>query len=167
MFLILADILSVIPLFVGLLAFIPLTRIYLCRLSRILLVEDESDLMQLYRDVLCGAGHQVNGFTDPLVAYTHFQNNSGQYDAVISDVMMSGMSGIQLAKKLKEIRHDVQVFMMSAFKITEEHSSDLMEIGLKEFLQKPFHMQQLITIVEKHLGRKEITDSPQIGSGAI
>lgn len=107
MFLILADILSVIPLFVGLLAFIPLTRIYLCRLSRILLVEDESDLMQLYRDVLCGAGHQVNGFTDPLVAYTHFQNNSGQYDAVISDVMMSGMSGIQLAKKLKEIRHDV------------------------------------------------------------
>lgn len=128
---------------------------------RILLVEDESDLMQLYRDVLCGAGHEVHGFTDPLEAYSHFQGNSNLYDAVISDVRMSGMSGIQLAKKLKEIRDDVQVFLMSAFEITEDHNSDLREIELKEFLQKPFHMQQLVAMVEKHIVQKAITNSTQ------
>jgi DNA-binding response OmpR family regulator len=120
--------------------------------------------MQLYRDVLCGAGHEVDGFTDPLVAYSHFQGNSDLYDAVISDVRMCGISGIQLAKKLKEIRDDVQVFLMSAFEVTEDHSSDLVEIGLKEFLQKPFHMQQLVAMVEKHLGQKAITNSPEISS---
>ena len=134
-------------------------------MSRILLVEDESDLMQLYRDVLCSAGHEVDGFADPLVAYSHFQENSDLYDAVISDVRMQGMSGIQLAKNLKEIRNDVQVFLMSAFEISEEHNSDLKEIGLKKFLQKPFHMQQLVAMIEKHIRQKAIKNYPQIGSG--
>jgi DNA-binding NtrC family response regulator len=87
------------------LVFLPLyfSLVYLYRLSRILLVEDESDLMQLYRDLLCGAGHEVEGFTNPLDAYSRFQENPDRYDAVISDVRMQGMSGVQLAKKLKEI----------------------------------------------------------------
>ena len=134
--------------------------------SRIL-VEDESDLMQLYRDVLCGAGHEVDGFTDPFEAYSRFQANPDQYDAVISDVRMQGMSGVQLAMKLKEINKDVQIFLMSAFEFNEDHHSDLNEIELKEFLRKPFHMQQLVAMVEKHIGQRAIANSPQIGSGII
>jgi DNA-binding response OmpR family regulator len=133
--------------------------------SRILLVEDETDLMQLYRDVLSGAGHEVEGFTDSLDAYSRFQANPDLYDAVISDVRMQGMSGVQLAIKLKEINKDVQIFFMSAFEFNEDCHSDLKEIELKEFLQKPFHMQQLVAMVEKHIGQKSITNSPQIGSG--
>jgi len=62
---------------------------------------------------------------------------------------MQGMSGTQLAKKLKEINNDVKIFLMSAFEFTEDHNTDLKEIRLKEFLQKPFHMQQLVVMVEK------------------
>jgi DNA-binding NtrC family response regulator len=144
------------------LVFLPLyfSLVYLYRLSRILLVEDESDLMQLYRDLLCGAGHEVEGFTNPLDAYSRFQENPDRYDAVISDVRMQGMSGVQLAKKLKEINRDVQIFLMSAFEFNEDHHSDLNEIQLKEFLQKPFHMQQLVAMIEKHIGQKSITNSP-------
>jgi DNA-binding response OmpR family regulator len=121
--------------------------------------------MELYRDVLRGAGHEVDGFTDPLDAYSHFQEDTDRYDAIISDVMMLGMSGVQLAKKLKEINKNVQIFFMSAFEFNEDHHSDLKEIEVKDFLQKPFHMQQLVAMVEKHLGLKVITNSPQIGSG--
>jgi DNA-binding response OmpR family regulator len=53
---------------------------------------------------------------------------------------------------------------MSAFEFTEDHNTDLKEIKLKEFLQKPFHMQQLLAMVEKHIGQKAITNSPQISS---
>ena len=121
--------------------------------------------MQLYRDVLSGAGHEVDGFTDSLAAYSRFQENPDRYDAVISDVRMQGMSGVQLAKKLKDVNKDVQVFLMSAFEFNEDHNSDLREIGLKEFLQKPFHMKQLVAMVEKYIGQKSITNSPQISSG--
>jgi DNA-binding response OmpR family regulator len=110
--------------------------------------------MQLYRDVLSGAGYEVDGFTDSLDAYTRFQANPDLYDAVISDVRMQGMSGAQLAMKLKEVNKDVQIFLMSAFEFNEDHHSDLNEIELKEFLQKPFHMQQLVAMVEKHIGQK-------------
>ena len=46
--------------------------------------------MQLYREALGGAGHKVDGFTDSLDAYSRFQANPDQYDAVISDVSMQG-----------------------------------------------------------------------------
>ena len=77
------------------------------------------------------------------------------------------MSGLVLAKKLKEINRDVKIFLMSAFEIKEGYDTDLKEIGLKEFLQKPFHMQQLMDMVEKHIGQKSITNSPQIVNGII
>jgi DNA-binding response OmpR family regulator len=124
-------------------------------------VEDETDLMQLYRDVLSGAGHEVDSFTDSLHAYSCFQANPDLYDAVISDVRMQGMSGVQLAKKLKEVTDNVKIFLMSAFEFTEDHDSDLKEIELKDFLQKPFHMQQLVAMVEKHIGQKAITILPK------
>ena len=131
---------------------------------RVLLVEDEMDLMQLYQAPLNASGIQVDGFTDPLKAYSRFQENPDNYDAVISDVMMKGLSGVQLAKKLKEINKDVKVFLMSAYDMTGDDSAVLKEIELKEFLQKPFHMQQLVAMIEKHVGQKAITNSPQIGS---
>ena len=75
------------------------------------------------------------------------------------------MSGVQLAMKLKKIKKDVQIFLMSAFEFNKDHHSDLSEIELKEFLQKPFHMQQLVAMVEKHIGQKSIMNSPQMVSG--
>ena len=115
--------------------------------------------------MLRSANHEVDGFSDPLAAYSHFQENPRLYDAVISDVRIQGMSGIQLAKKLK--RNDIQIFLMSAFEISEDHNSDLKQIELKEFLQKPFHMQQLLAMVEKHIIQRAITNSAQIGSAVI
>ena len=123
--------------------------------------------MDLYGDVLRGAGHEIDGFTDPLKAYSYFSKNADQYDAVITDVRMNGMSGLELAKKLKDRNSDVKIFLMSAFEIIEGYDTDLKEIGLKEFLQRPFHMQQLMDMVEKHIGQKSITNSPQIVSGII
>ena len=92
-------------------------------------VEDETDLMQLYRDALSGAGHEVDGFIDSVDAYSRFQEDPDRYDAVISDVRMERMSGVQLANKLKEVNKDVQIFLMSAFEFNEDHHSDLKEIG--------------------------------------
>ena len=47
--------------------------------------------MQLYRDALSGAGHEVDGFIDSVDAYSRFQEDPDRYDAVISDVRMERM----------------------------------------------------------------------------
>ncbi|MGA7007213.1 MAG: hypothetical protein WBY28_09080 [Nitrososphaeraceae archaeon] len=46
--------------------------------------------MQLYRDALSGASHEVDGFIDSVDAYSRFQEDPDRDDAVISDVMMEG-----------------------------------------------------------------------------
>lgn len=66
-----------------------------------------------------------------------------------------------MARKLKEIKNDVQIFLMSAFEFTEDYRSELKEIELRDFLHKPFHMQQLVPMVEKHLGQKAIPTLPK------
>jgi DNA-binding response OmpR family regulator len=87
------------------------THVYLYRLSRILLVDDESDLMELYRDVLTGAGHEVDGFTDPLDAYSHFQEDTDRYDAIISDVMMLGDVRSSISKETKRDQRECTNFL--------------------------------------------------------
>ena len=82
---------------------------------------------------LRGAGHEVDGFIDSVDPYSRFHEDPDRYDAVISDIRMERMSGVQLANKLKEINKDVQIFLMSAFEFNEDHHSDLKEIELKEF----------------------------------
>lgn len=68
-------------------------------MSRILLVEDDTDLTQLYRDALSGAGHEVDGFIDSRRIFT-FSRDPDRYDAVISDVRMEGMSGSISTKEI-------------------------------------------------------------------
>ncbi len=56
------------------------------------------------------------------------------------------MSGIELLKKIQEINQDVKLILMSAFEINTD--SDLKELGLSDFLQKPIHMDKLIDVVK-------------------
>lgn len=130
--------------------------------SRILLVKDDSDLLQLFHEALDSAGFQVDGFSEPLKAYSQFQEHSDVYDLVISNIRMPGLSGIQLAKRLKEVKEDVKIFLMSAFDMTDDRSSELREMQLNEFQQKPFQMQKLVSMVEKSIGQRAITNSVQI-----
>ena len=119
--------------------------------GKILLVEDDLDLMHLFNDALVSGGYQVDGFTEPSKAFSHFKDNSNDYDLVISDVRMPQMSGLELVKKINQVDKDVKVLLMSAF---EMESDNLKELKLNEFLQKPLHIEQLINTVKKYLDKK-------------
>jgi hypothetical protein len=85
--------------------------------------------MQLYRDALSGAGHEVDDFIDSVDAYSRFQEvrcpNFRRKDG--RDVRSS------ISKYTKEVNKDVQIFLMSAFEFNKDHHSDPKEIELKEF----------------------------------
>lgn len=121
--------------------------------GKILLVEDDLDLMRLFNDALTVGGYQVDGFTEPSKAFSHFKDNSHDYDLVISDVRMPQMSGLELVKKINEVNKDVKVLLMSAF---EMESDNLKELKLNEFIQKPLHIEQLIKTVKKYLDKSSI-----------
>jgi DNA-binding NtrC family response regulator len=122
--------------------------------GKILLVEDDLDLMHLFNDALLSGGYQVDGFTEPLKAFSHFKDNPHRYDLVISDVRMPQMSGLELVKKINQVNKDVKVLLMSAFEMEKD---SLKELKLNDFLQKPLHIEQLMNTVKKYLDKKSTT----------
>ena len=118
--------------------------------NKILLVEDDADLAELFSQALTRGGYTVDKFTNPVEACSSFEVNPTKYRLVISDVRMPEMTGLQLVKKINEINKDVKVLLMSAFELNSM-GSDLKELTIEAFLEKPMHVNQLLSVVEKSI----------------
>ena len=90
-------------------------------------------------------GFSVFAFTDPLVAVEHFILNLKDY-IVISDMRMPGMNGNEFVKKVKEIKSEDKVILMSIFEITDrEFHKGLQSVTIDAFLQKAIHYKAIRT----------------------
>jgi two-component SAPR family response regulator len=87
------------------------------------------------------------------LALQHFEINAANYYFVISDIRMPGMNGFEFVRKVKEIRPDIKVFLMTAFRISNVPSSGFSQSSVKIecIIQKPISIQRLNMIIEKHV----------------
>ena len=76
----------------------------------ILLVDDESDIVNLFQDFLENRNYDVVGFTNPLEALQHYKINWNRYGLVISDIRMPEMTGYDLLKNIKKIDVTISFF---------------------------------------------------------
>ena len=111
-----------------------------------LVVDDDPDIVQVLKLGLLKNRFLVNAFTNPEEALQSFKNNAESYCLVLSDVRMPGLSGIQLAKKVKEINPAVKTVLMTAFEIRDNEFS------------KVFPSTQVDGFVQKPIGIKELSD---------
>jgi DNA-binding NtrC family response regulator len=117
------------------------------------IVDDELDIASLFREYLSGIKDVlVFSFTDPVVALEHFINNKREYFLIISDLKMPRLSGIELIKKVKEANPFVRTLLMTAFEIDDPMFEEYRKANIiNDFLQKPVRLEDLHSIVEKHL----------------
>jgi DNA-binding NtrC family response regulator len=120
---------------------------------KLLLAEDEPDILTVITKALGSYGiFEVDPFTDPLVALDHFKNHDKDYDVVVSDMRMPGMSGIEFLKNVKTIRPDMPVVAMTAF---DSYDQDIVEaipsIAKEEIVHKPFKLISVCEAVKKQL----------------
>lgn len=114
----------------------------------IMIVDDEQDILVLFRDYLQTKGFNVQTFQNPVQALTEFQYAPSSYSLIISDIRMPQMSGLQFIERIGRINKDVKVIFMTAFdleiqKITRKNMS--------EFLKKPVSLQELFVAVNRVL----------------
>jgi len=69
-------------------------------------------------------------------------------DVILLDLMMPGMSGIDLLKKFREMELDIPVVIISAYK-EYEYQKKTLELGAKEFFLKPLDKDKLISYLER------------------
>ena len=118
----------------------------------ILLLDDDFDIVTVLRRALENQGFNVVAFTEPLLAVEHFQSKSKQIAMVISDIRMSKMNGFEFIKKIKEIKPEVKVFLITAFQIDDfEFRKVLPGVKIDELIQKPISLKDLAIRIRKHI----------------
>jgi CheY-like chemotaxis protein len=121
-------------------------------LGRLLVVDDDSDILQFFKIGLQNNGFLVDTFTNPKEALRSFKSNSKDFSLVLSDFRMYELSGIELAKKVKEINPNVKVILITAFEIMDKESVLLHVDG---FIQKPVGIKELTDKVLNLLGHEK------------
>ncbi|MDQ5842917.1 MAG: response regulator, partial [Thermoproteota archaeon] len=98
-------------------------------------------------------GFLVNAFTNPEDALQNFQSNSKDYCLMVSDIRMPGLSGIGLARKVKEINPNVKVILMTSIEIRDnEFSKVFPSTHVDGFVQKPIGLRDLTNKILSLIG---------------
>jgi DNA-binding NtrC family response regulator len=107
----------------------------------ILVIDDEKHLLEVIKLGLEDEGYSVDGFYDPIKAVEKFDEKN--YDAIISDIRMPGMSGIEVLKHCKEHNPRVVVILITAYSSVES-AIESMKAGASDYITKPFRMAELV-----------------------
>jgi len=118
----------------------------------ILLVEDEPDLRELTEMVLSERGYTVIGAPSPAEAERLAGKNGAEIHLLLTDVVMPGISGRELAKRLTGRFPNLRVMYMSGYTYNVIAQNGTLEEGIS-FLQKPFTPQALTEKVREALDR--------------
>jgi DNA-binding NtrC family response regulator len=123
-------------------------------LAKLLVVDDESDIIEFLKPNLEKNGFKVNAFTDPVNALENFRSNSKEYCLMLADIRMPALSGIKLARQIKEINPLVKVLLMTTFEINDNEFSKLFPSSQVDgFVRKPVQFNDIINIILGQIGQ--------------
>jgi CheY-like chemotaxis protein len=128
--------------------------------ERILLVEDEPGLCVMVESILRRYGYSVSTAPNGVEAMQLWKKQKGEFDLLLTDMVMpEGLTGHQLAEKLKALNPELKVIYSSGYSadLVGDEGMDLSE-GVN-FLQKPYHPQKLAQTVRSCL---DATEKPAI-----
>ena len=112
--------------------------------KRILLVDDEADVISLFKMVLEMNRFEVDAYTDPAAALSNFKPNS--YGLALLDIGMTPLNGFELYKKMKRIDSKVEACFITAFEDYREEFKESFPMldEAKYFIRKPKAIEDLV-----------------------
>jgi len=126
--------------------------------GRILLVDDEPEVVATCSNILARLNYQVETFTDPHAALAAFENAPGNFDLVITDFIMPEISGLDICVAVRKLRTDCPIIIYSAYQSVE---LDFKNFELIRFLEKPFEPALLANTVYAMLQADENAKSDE------
>ena len=121
--------------------------------ERILLVDDEENLVETIRSLLERLGYRVTDRSRSVEALKEFRNNPKAYDLVITDMTMPHMTGDQLAKEILGLRPDIPVILCTGF--SERMDNQVAkDIGIRKLLIKPIMLSELANTIRQVIDGK-------------
>ncbi len=128
--------------------------------GRVLLVEDEDMVRAVAERALARAGYTVTAASDGDEGLAAIAKG-GEFDLVVSDVVMPGMDGPAMVRAIRKVRPDLPVLFMSGY--AEEQLRSQIDLPDMHFIAKPFSVQQIGDKVARVLGeaQRRLADAPR------
>ena len=119
---------------------------------RILIAEDNAQLLKSLIHIFESNKYLVDGVSNGIDAFDYAV--SGEYDGIVLDIMMLGMNGVEVLKKVRARGISIPVLFLTA-KTEVENRVEGLDAGADDYLPKPFAVQELLARVRAMLRRKE------------
>ena len=117
-------------------------------MAHILLAEDDESLRRFLAAALVKAGHNVTDFGDGDEAFNCLQGF--RFDLLLTDIVMPGMDGIELAKRAAEMDSSLKIMFITGFAAVALNADSSAPKQAK-VLSKPIHLRDLVNEVQKML----------------
>src|SRR5688572_11493528 len=108
---------------------------------KVLLVEDEPNVVSFIRRGLIEANHEVSVAMDGVTAWQMIQANTP--DLIILDIMLPSMNGIELCRKIRSQQISTSIIMLTALGTSENVVTGL-DSGADDYMVKPFKFSELL-----------------------
>jgi two-component system, cell cycle response regulator CpdR len=115
-------------------------------MAHILLAEDDESLRKFLAQALAKAGHDVTDFGDGADAFECLKGF--RFDLLVTDIVMPGMDGIELAKRAAEMDRALKIMFITGFAAVALHPSANAPKQAK-VLSKPFHLREIVAEVDR------------------
>lgn len=125
---------------------------------KILIVEDEEKIARVLELELMYEGYEVGKALDGLEGFRLFQEQS--WDLVLLDVMLPGISGIELLRRIRSHDSHTMVVMLTAKDSVEDKVSGL-DLGANDYVTKPFQMEELLARIRASLRMRRLTPAAE------
>jgi two-component system alkaline phosphatase synthesis response regulator PhoP len=121
---------------------------------KVLVVDDDPQIRKIIERMLLGNSYEVETASDGASALQKISEN--RPDLVILDIMMPGMSGIEVCREIRKVKSDpkMQVLMLSA-KDSQSDRLRALEYGADDYVTKPFHVGSLGRKIEYMLKKND------------
>ncbi len=131
---------------------------------RILVVDDEPEMAALLTRGLSGEGHDVDVAHDGVAALAQFLDSP--FDLAVVDVMLPGMSGFELCRRIKEAAETTAVILLTARDAVDDRVRGL-DAGADDYMIKPFAFAELAARVRAVRRRSALNAPEQMAIGAL
>jgi CheY-like chemotaxis protein len=118
--------------------------------EHILVVDDEPAIVEVVSDLLQSLGYQVTVCTESPMALDIFRANPDDFDLLVSDQTMPGLTGLELAREITAIKPALPVILCTGFS-RDIDADTAKRLGIKGFIMKPLAFGELARLVRSLL----------------
>jgi CheY-like chemotaxis protein len=120
--------------------------------ARIICVDDEDVILDSFRKILVLEGYSVDTVNSGPEAFNLIKSH--HYDFLFTDLKMPDMSGVEVAKTVKQVRPDIDVVIVTGY-ATVETAVECMKYGAMDYVQKPFTEDELLEFTKRSLIKRQ------------